>query len=250
MHLPFKSYYHGLTSALLLSFSPLIPAQTNGGPPRILATTPAAGATEVDAGLGEITITFDRDMADGFSWTGGGPDFPAMADGKKPYWRDRRTCAFPVKLEPGRFYRVGLNSTSFKNFRGVDGVPVQPSAIYFTTQGAGAELTRKVAKPVVMQFEPANGAQAVDPTTKELKITFSVEMGGGVSWTGGGPGFPAIPEGRKATWSEDRKTCTLPVSIKPGQSYRIGLNSPSHQNFQSSGGVPLEPVVYTFRTRE
>jgi hypothetical protein len=36
--------------------------------------------------------------------------------------------------------------------------------------------------------------------------------------------------------------------LKPNAQYRLGLNSPSFKNFQSAGGVPLEPVVYTFKT--
>lgn len=43
-------------------------------------------------------------------------------------------------------------------------------------------------------------------------------------------------------------TCVLSVRLKPDWSYRLGLNSPSHINFQSIGGVPLEPVEWTFTT--
>jgi len=45
-------------------------------PPRILSSNPRLGETEVDPSLTEIRITFDRDMDQGFSWTGGPPDFP------------------------------------------------------------------------------------------------------------------------------------------------------------------------------
>ena len=44
-------------------------------------------------------------------------------------------------------------------------------------------------------------------------------------------------------------TCVLPVELEPGKEYRLGLNSPSHKNFQSAGGVPLDPVTITFKTR-
>ena len=80
-------------------------------------------------------------------------------------------------------------------------------------------------------------------------MTFNMPMGGGMSWTGGGPEFPEIPEGKSPKWSADGKTCKLPVSLKSGQAYRLGLNSRSHNNFQSAAGVPLEPVVYMFQTR-
>jgi hypothetical protein len=41
----------------------------------------------------------------------------------------------------------------------------------------------------------------------------------------------------------------LPVELKPGMTYKIGLDAPSYKNFQSDGGVPLVPVGYTFSTR-
>jgi hypothetical protein len=219
------------------------------GPPRIISTSPKIGETDVSPSLAEITVTFDRDMGQGFSWTGGGPDYPPILEGQKPKWRDKRTCVLPVKLVAAHYYRVGINSTSFQNFRSQEGEPARPSAIYFTTQGASDELKRKVSRPTIVGLEPKNGSKDVDPGLKELRVEFNVPMGEGFSWTGGGPQFPTIPDGKKPYWSEDHKTCFLPVELKPGSDYRLGLNSPSHKNFQSSGGVPLDPVSYSFSTR-
>ena len=75
-----------------------------------------------------------------------------------------------------------------------------------------------------------------------------MKMGRGMSWTGGGPEFPKIPEGQPASWSDDQRTCTLPVQLEPGHKYRLGLNSRSHINFQSAAGVPLKPVIYQIET--
>ena len=219
-------------------------------PPRIVATSPAVGATEVDPALTEITVTFDQDMAAGFSWTGSGPDYPMSPEGAKARWRDRRTCVLPVKLEAGRYYRVGINSTSYRNFKNVRDVAAEPSAIYFATRGASEELKLKTRSPQIVSFNPRNGAQDVSPSVTELRISFSVPMGEGFSWTGGGPKFPKIPDGKKPFWTDDRKTCVLPVALKPGWEYQLGLNSPSHRNFQSAAGVPLDPVVFTFKTSE
>ena len=88
----------------------------------------------------------------------------------------------------------------------------------------------------------------VDPTIKELRVTFNVPMAAGFSWTGGGPEFPKTTG--KPRWTADRKTCVLPVKLQPGSNYRLGLNSPSFKNFQSAAGIPLEPVEYQFTTRE
>jgi hypothetical protein len=188
-------------------------------------------------------------MGAGFSWTGGGPDYPPTPAGQKASWRDPRTCVLPVKLEAGRYYRVGINSTSYQNFRSAAGVPTRPAAVYFTTRGASEELKRKVQVPMIVGLIPKNGTQDVDPSLAEIRVTFNVPMGGGFSWTGGGENYPTIPEGKKPFWTEDKKTCVLPVQLKPGWEYRLGLNSPSHKNFQSAGGVPLQPVVLNFKTK-
>jgi hypothetical protein len=217
-------------------------------PPRIVATVPAVGATEVDPALAEITVTFDQDMARGFSWTGGGPDYPNIQEGKRPFWRDSRTCVLPVTLERGHYYRVGINSKSHRNFRSAAGASALPSAIYFATQGADATALAKVRKPVVVRFEPANGARDVAPALSELRVTFNVRMGGGFSWCGGGAEYPEIPEGERPRWTEDRLTCLLPVRLKPGWNYRLSLNSLSAVNFQSEGGVPLDPTPFSFST--
>lgn len=216
--------------------------------PRIVKSTPESGATGVDIGLEEITVTFDRDMQGGMSWTGGPPLFPPVDESRPARWIDKRTCALPVKLEAASFYRVGINSTSYQNFKSADGVPVPSSAIYFATQGASAAVNAKVRTPKIVSLTPANGASDVDPATKSLRVKFNVPMADGMSWTGGGENFPEIPNGQRPKWSKDGLTCTLPVRLQRDHDYQLGLNSLSHINFQSKWGVPLPPVEYTFHT--
>jgi RNA polymerase sigma-70 factor (ECF subfamily) len=234
--------------ALIAQSGGLSSARAGQGAPQIVSTSPARGASDVDPALKEITITFDQDMGGGMSWTGGGPEFPSIPEGKQAQWRDKRTCVLPVKLQGGHHYRVGINSVSFRNFRSEAGVPALTSAIWFTTSGTPDTTKPESKVPKVVSATPAMGAQAVSPDLKELRVTFDVPMGGGCSWTGGGPEFPTIPEGKKPFWTEDHKTCVLPVELKPSSQYRLGLNSQSFKNFKSAEGVPLMPVVYTFKT--
>ena len=220
-------------------------------PPRIIATSPSVGATEVDPSLTEITVTFDQDMSRGMSWTGGGPDFPSSSEGQKAQWKDKRTCALPLKLAAAHYYRVGINSKSYQNFKSASGVAAQPSAIFFTTQGASEQLKARTVAPAVVRCEPENGAQTVSPTVAELRVTFSIPMGGGCSWCTAGDDdsdFPKGVEGKHYYWTKDKKTCVLPVALAPGRTYRVSLNAPGYNNFQSDAGVPLEPVGYTFKT--
>jgi beta-lactamase regulating signal transducer with metallopeptidase domain len=223
----------------------------DGRPPNIVATSPEVGATDVDPALKEITVTFDEDMGGGMSWTGGGPEYPPVPEGQKAQWRDKRTCVLPVQLQAARFYRVGINSMSYLNFASAHGIAAEPSAIYFTTQGASEAVKAKARMPKAVKLEPPNGAQDVSPKLKELRATFDVPMGDGMSWCGGdGPlPFPKGLEGKQPHWTKDGKTCVLPVQLSPGVEYELWLNAGAYNNFQSVGGIPLEPMRYTFKTK-
>ena len=178
------------------------------GPPRIIATAPKIGATEVDPALKEISVTFDRDMGGGMSWTGGGPDFPKSPEGAKARWTDKRTCVLPVTLEAAHYYRVGINSTSYQNFKSATGTAARPSAVYFTTKGASQELKARVLAPQVVRFDPANGAQDVSTAVTELRVTFSLSMGRGCSWCTAGDDdhdFPKGPAGKTVSWTATRR---------------------------------------------
>ena len=216
--------------------------------PTIVKIVPAIGATDVSSDLKEIKVTFDRKMQTGMSWTGGPPDFPPMDDSRKAQWVDEQTCVLPVKLEKESYYRLGLNSKSYRNFKSADGIPLPPVSLYFVTVGASKDLTDKVRVPKAVKFEPANGADSVVPATTQISITFDIPMGAGMSWVGNGPEFPTLAKGQKATWSTDKLTCTLPVTLEPDHKYTIGVNSLDHNNFQSENGVQVTPVVYTFKT--
>jgi hypothetical protein len=86
---------------------------------------------------------------------------------------------------------------------------------------------------------------------KIVRVASNVPVGGGFSWWTVGDSdwdFPKGVAGKSAHWTKDRKTCMLPVDLKPGMSYRPSLNAPGYNNFQSDAGVPLEPVIYAFTT--
>ncbi len=237
----------GLLMAQETKVATVKPANTKY--PQIVKTSPAIGAMDVKASLKEISVTFDRDMGRGMSWTGGPPHFPTTDKSRKAKWVDKRTCVLPVKLEPKKLYRVGINGESYRNFQSADGVPVPPAAIYFVTGVRSAKVKAMAKIPEVVKIDPPNGATDVDANVKQIAVTFNIPMSSGMSWTGGGPNFPESPQGKRARWSADKKTCTLPVVLRPDHKYRIGLNSLSFRNFSSASGIPLEPVVYEIKTK-
>jgi beta-lactamase regulating signal transducer with metallopeptidase domain len=218
--------------------------------PTIVSTKPAVGSTDVDPRLREISVTFDRDMSvDGYSWTGGGEFFPPSPAGKSAVWLDKRTCVLPVELKLGSFYRVGINSSRFHNFRSELGVPAATAAIYFATKGADRAAASRVRVPKVAKLSPENGATDVDPGLKMIRVTFDMPMDtGGYSFTGSGPSFPEVPEGKGARWV-DNKTVICPVKqLRSDTRYEFGLNSMTHKNITSKWGVPLAPVRFSFTT--
>ncbi|HEY5912793.1 MAG TPA: M56 family metallopeptidase [Verrucomicrobiae bacterium] len=216
--------------------------------PCTVATSPRTGETQVDPGLKEISVTFDRDMTQGMSWTGREAELPPSPAGGG-YWRDRRTCVLPVKLEAGHYYRVELNpEPPYQNFRGADGRPAAQSVLCFTTRGANETIRAKLTRPKVVSLFPPNGATGVDPNVKELRVTFDLPMSKGYSWTGGGDDYPPC-KGKGPYWIDDH-TCALPVALTSDHRYRLGINSLAAVNFQSADGrVPCDPVDYTFKTR-
>jgi hypothetical protein len=115
---------------------------------------------------------------------------------------------------------------------------------------AFAALQKDSRTPEIVRLDPPNRARDVSPAVTELRVTFNVPMDGGMSWCGDGPTYPASPAGKDAYWTEDGKTCVLPVELKPGSEYELSLNCPSYKNFQSAAGVPLSPVIYTFKTSD
>lgn len=109
----------------------VIPAPTDGTP-TVVSMSPANGATNVSTATTQLTVVFNVPMRGGFSWTGGGPEFPETTG--KPYWAaDQKTCVLPVRLKPNWSYRVGLNSPSHRNFKSATGIELPQVVWRFTT---------------------------------------------------------------------------------------------------------------------
>jgi hypothetical protein len=103
--------------------------------PKVVSMTPANGAKDVDPGLKEMRITFDRPMKDG-AWAivGGGPNFPEIT-GKLSYDKDLKVLTVPVRLKPGWRYQLWLNRGQYNSFASADGTPLESVAVTFKTRG-------------------------------------------------------------------------------------------------------------------
>jgi hypothetical protein len=216
--------------------------------PYVVSMTPKNGAVDVDPKLKEIVITFSEPMTDrSWSVTGGGENAPEVTD--IHYEKNCTVLVMKVKLKPGWIYRFGLNSPSFRNFKSRKGVSLEPVQVTFRTKGKRKIASQDVQNdaPYIVSMKPENGHTDVDPKLKEIVITFSEPMTD-KSWsvTGGGENYPEI------TSIYYKKNCTvlvMKVKLKPGWSYQFGINSPSFRNFKNRKGVPVDPVLVTFRTK-
>jgi len=220
-------------------------AQDANSYPKVVKTSPTIGATDVDPATTELRLEFDQAMQTGMSWTGGGDVFPKLEG--KPIWETGKVCVAKVKLEAGKFYRVGVNASSYRNFKSKSGNPAEFNVLYFVTAGASDDEKAKADKPAVSEMTPKNDAKDVDASSvKELVVRFNRAMGGGMSWTKAGGVFPETTG--KAQWNSDRTECRLPVKLEPGKTYTLGINHPFANNFQSSWGVPVDASVWSFST--
>jgi len=111
--------------------SPALPAA-----PAVVRLEPANGATDVDPATSVLRATFDRPMAEGWSWVlDSRESFPEMAGGAS-LSADGRSALLPVRLAPGRTYVVWLNSAEHRGFHDRNGVELAPVRWSFTTRPA------------------------------------------------------------------------------------------------------------------
>lgn len=110
-----------------------------------------------------------------------------------------------------------------------------------------SEMTQKQGNaPKIVSIVPENGSTTVDPDLKEIVIKFDRPMHAGYSFVGGGPKYPETVG--KPVFSEDFKTITLKVKLKPNWDYEFWLNSRKYTSFRSRQGVPLKPLHVEFKT--
>jgi len=144
-------------AALCAVLSPAFAAELSleSAPPVVVRTVPVAGATEVDPALAEIKVTYSKAMQDGsWSWSTWGEENYPETTGKPHYLGDARTCVLPVKLQPGKFYAIWLNSDKFKNFTDTGGRSAVPYLLTFFTVngGSGSTVIEREVNKAVSEF--------------------------------------------------------------------------------------------------
>ena len=116
---------------------------------------------------------------------------------------------------------------------------------------AGDEISVETMPPSVIKTVPQAGDTNVDPSLKEISVTFSKDMmtNNQWSWLQYTPGtFPQIDKNNIRYL--DKRTCVLPVKLKPGKTYVIRINSQRYNYFKDKDGNSAVPYLLVFETRK
>jgi hypothetical protein len=107
-------------------------ASKDGNRPKVVSIFPVNGTRNVDPGVKELRIVFDRPMRGG-SWSlaGGGAHYPGCTN--PHYESDRKTWVATVDLKPNWDYECWINSQSFHGFQSANGVPAKWVHVTFST---------------------------------------------------------------------------------------------------------------------
>jgi tetratricopeptide (TPR) repeat protein len=106
----------------------------------------------------------------------------------------------------------------------------------------------ETSAPRVVRTTPVAFADDVSPALSKITVTFDrTMMDKSWSWTGGGETYPKVTG--NISYDAGRRTCTLPVKLEPGKVYWVGINSPSHKNFQTPAHAPAARYVILFATK-
>jgi len=106
--------------------------------PKIVTMIPPNGAEDVDPGIKEIVVTFDRPMkSPGWSVvTLGSQSQVPRSTGPVGYDAQRKVFTMPVELQPAREYYFGLNAEGYLGFHSEEGIPLAPVVVRFKTKRA------------------------------------------------------------------------------------------------------------------
>ena len=85
---------------------------------------------------------------------------------------------------------------------------------------------------VVIKTIPESGDTSVDPSLKEIRVTFSKDMMTDNMWSWvmiSKESFPIIIG--QVKYLNDKRTCVAPVKLEPGRTYVVWFNSKKYNAF-------------------
>ncbi|MFC1850212.1 Ig-like domain-containing protein [candidate division CSSED10-310 bacterium] len=115
----------------------------------------------------------------------------------------------------------------------------------------GTEISIETLPPVVVETVPRAGNSSVDPSLKEIRVTFSKDMITEKMWSWvmiSKDTFPKIVGEIK--FLKDKRTCVAPVKLEKGKTYAIWFNSEKYNAFRDTTSKPAIPYLLVFQTRK
>ncbi len=114
-----------------------------------------------------------------------------------------------------------------------------------------AEVSVRTMPPSVVKTVPQAGDVNVDPSLREVRVTFSKDMMTKQMWSWAMNSRETFPEinADRIHYLKDRRTCVLPVKLKPGKTYVIWINSQKYNAFRDTRNNPAAPYLLVFQTR-
>ncbi len=113
------------------------------------------------------------------------------------------------------------------------------------------KITVESMGPAVVKTVPQAGNTSVDPSIKEISVTFSKDMMTNKMWSWvliSKKSFPKIIGNIR--YLNDKRTCVAPVSLEPGKTYAIWFNSKNYNSFRDINNIPAIPYLLVFKTKK
>lgn len=127
---------------------------------------------------------------------------------------------------------------------------VAGAALAQTTQTA-REVSVKSMPPSVVKTVPQAGDTKVDPTLREITVTFSKDMKTNRMWAVCQISKETFPEtAGQIHYLSDQRTCVVPVKLESGKTYVLWFNRGQFNSFRDTENNPAVPYQLVFATRK
>jgi Bacterial Ig-like domain len=218
--------------------------------PKIISTSPATWAVNVDPSLKRIFVNFDQVMLPAFTdWIGRSSIVPALDLDSSIMSADQKGFELKISAERAKVYVFALNEKGLSGvgFQNKAGISARPFYLVFQTAG---NLTKEEAPPRVVITSPANLAQGVNPKTATgISITFDKGMNVKTHGLHLFESKQAVSlKNVRFSYSADGRTFTLNYPLKAMANYEVQLNGSEDIGFASINRVPLWPYHFAFTT--
>ena len=111
------------------------------------------------------------------------------------------------------------------------------------------EISVQTMPPSVVKTVPQAGDTEVDPSLKEITVTFSKDMLTDRMWAVCQISKDTFPKtGKDIHYLKDKRTCVVPVTLEPEKTYVLWFNRGKFNSFRGTKNSPAVPYLLVFRT--